>query len=130
MMAKTTDIQEPIELLRPGDFARLLLAGGSFVPRKRARDQQADIAGLELKRNMLAMLASLDPEPSEIEAALAQIVHWMDVPTGPLRAVAAAVREDWQTACGDPRFLEHLLSEAVCDDKQRHKQSKSYRPAL
>ena len=50
--------------LRPGDLALFLLASGETMPRKRARDQQADIAGLELKRQVLDMLISIDPELS------------------------------------------------------------------
>ena len=74
------------DLLRPRDLALLLLASGDLLPRKRARDQQADRTGLELKRRMLDRLAALDPEPHELEAALLQIVNEMGPPTGPTTA--------------------------------------------
>src|SRR6266511_3037657 len=42
--------------LRPQELALFLLGSGETLPRKRARDQQADIAGLELKRRALDLL--------------------------------------------------------------------------
>ena len=51
--------------MRPKDLALFLLASGDLMPRKRARDQQADVAGLEIKRHVLDMLATIDPEPAE-----------------------------------------------------------------
>jgi hypothetical protein len=101
------------EALRPRDLALLLLASGDLRPRKRARDQQADLAGLDLKRRILDRLAALDPEPVELEAALAQIVEEIGPPTGPTRAVAAGVRDEWQAACASPEWVAHLLGEAT-----------------
>ena len=63
--------------LRPRDLALLLLASGETLPRKRARDQQADRAGLDLKRRLLDRLAALDPEPEMMESTLMQIVEEM-----------------------------------------------------
>ena len=104
---------ETNEPLRPRDFALLLLASGDLTPRQRARDQQADLAGLELKRQLLDRLASLDPEPAELDAALLRIVDEMGQPTGPTRALALAVREDWQAACASPEMVSHLLEQAL-----------------
>src|SRR5262249_53852550 len=69
--------------LRPRDFALLLLASGDLAPRQRARDQQADRAGLELKRQVLDSLAARDPEADDLEAALLAIVEDLGPPTGP-----------------------------------------------
>src|SRR5262249_46373002 len=80
----------PAEPLRPRDLALLLLASGDLLPRQRARDQQADLAGLRLKRTVLDRLMALDPEPEDLEAALVRIVEEAGPPTGPQRAVAAA----------------------------------------
>ena len=44
--------------VRPRDFALLLLASRDLAPRKRARDQQADRAGLELKKRVLTALVT------------------------------------------------------------------------
>ncbi|MCI0457827.1 MAG: hypothetical protein L0Z62_12735 [Gemmataceae bacterium] len=100
-------------VLRPRDLALLLLASGDLLPRQRARDQQADLAGLELKRLVLDRLAALDPEPAEVEAALARIVEELGPPFGPTRAVAALVRDEWQAACVSPEWVAHLLREAL-----------------
>ena len=67
------------EPLRPRDLALLLLASRDLRPRQRARDQQADAAGLALKRRVLDRVAALDPEPAEFEAALVEL--WCKVPT-------------------------------------------------
>src|SRR6516225_9313045 len=69
--------------LRPRDLALLLLASRDLRPRQRARDQQADVAGLDLKRRVLDEVAALDPEPDELDAALMAITARLDVPSGP-----------------------------------------------
>jgi hypothetical protein len=99
--------------LRPRDLALLLLASGEFLPRKRARDQQADRAGLELKRRLLDRLVELDPDASQVEAALFRIVDEFGSPTGPTRALALSVYEEWQVASVTPNWLTHLAEEAT-----------------
>src|SRR5580704_10379808 len=97
------------EPLRPRDLAVVLLASGDLRPRQRARDQQADLAGLSLKRQVLSGLAARDPEPAELEAALTQIVEELGPPFGPARAIAAIIRDEWQMACVSPNWVAHLL---------------------
>jgi hypothetical protein len=99
--------------MRPKDLALFLLASGEAMPRKRARDQQADIAGLELKRRVLNLLVARDPEPEELEAALAQIVEMLGPPDGPTRAICTIVRDDWEAATSTPEFVEWLLAQAL-----------------
>src|SRR5438128_11393219 len=98
------------DALRPRDLALLLLASGDLLPRKRARDQQADRAGLELKRRLLDRVAVLDPEPSEVdlEHALLRVVEELGPPTGPTRALAVGFRDEWRTACASPGWVAHL----------------------
>jgi hypothetical protein len=43
----------PMNRVRPGDFARILLAASGSPPRARARDQQADLAGEALQKRIL-----------------------------------------------------------------------------
>ena len=105
-----SDAPEP---LRPRDFALLLLASGDLAPRQRARDQQADRAGLDLKRRVLNALATRDPEPEDLEAVLMEIVDTFGPPTGPTRSVAASLLEEWHTACVSPDWVAHLLGEAT-----------------
>jgi hypothetical protein len=106
----SADANQP---LRPRDFAVLLLSSGDVAPRKRARDQQADRAGLDLKRHVLNAVVARDPEAEDLELALLAIVEEMGPPTGPARAVAVALFEEWRTACHSPGWVAHLLGEAV-----------------
>jgi len=105
-----SDAPEP---LRPRDFALLLLASGDLLPRKRARDQQADLAGLALKRRVLEGLAAHDPEPEELEATLLAIVDDLGAPTGPTRSMALALFEEWRVAVETPAWVAHLLDEGL-----------------
>jgi len=108
---------QPDSPLRPRDFALLLLASRDLRPRKRARDQRADVAGLDLKRRVLERLAERDPEPGDMESTLLLIVEEMGAPFGPTRALAASIHEEWQAACVSPEWVALLLGEAVGDDK-------------
>jgi hypothetical protein len=103
----------PPEPLRPRDLALLLLASGDLLPRRRARDQQADLAGMELKRHVLDRLAALDPEPGDIDATLLRIVEENGPPQGPARAIAASIRDEWRAACATPEWVAQLLADAA-----------------
>jgi hypothetical protein len=103
--------------IRPSDLALFLLASGDLMPRQRARDQQADIAGLELKRRILDMLVSYDPEPDALEQTLLQIANEIGPPLGPTRAICVSVRDDWQDAATTPEFVEWLINQAVDQDR-------------
>jgi hypothetical protein len=109
------------EALRPRDLALLLLASGDLLPRQRARDQQADRAGLELKRQILNRLAALDPEPADLEAALMRIVDESEPPAGPARAIALSVLEDWRAAAVTPELVAHLLGDAVQESEGKRR---------
>lgn len=111
-------IRGTTEPLRPRDLALLLLASGELLPRRRARDQQADLAGLELKRRLLGRLASLDPDPGDLESALIRIVEEIGTPMGPARAVALSVHEEWLAACATPEWVAHLLSAAARESEE------------
>jgi hypothetical protein len=106
-------MSRPDEILRPRDLALLLLASGDLRPRLRARDQEADRTGLELKRRVLDRLAALDPEPEELATTLVRIIDEIGSPTGPTRAVAVSFQEDWQAAVAAPEWVVYLLNEAA-----------------
>ena len=112
--ARPADPEPP----RPRDLAVLLLASGDLLPRQRARDQQADLAGLALKKRVLEEVAALDPEPDELEAALLNIVEAMGPPTGPTRAVAVTFRDEWQALPANPAWIELLQTEAARRDEE------------
>ena len=99
--------------LRPSDLAQLLLSGGDLLPRQRARDQAADLVGMELKRDVLQRLAALDPEPDELDVALQQIIEDIGPPQGPTRGICLNIRYDWEAAEASPEFVAWLLDEAV-----------------
>src|SRR5262245_52039997 len=99
--------------MRPSDLALFLLASGELMPRVRARDQQADVAGLELKRRVLDRLVALDPAPEELDSALAQIVAELGPPHGPARAICLSVRDEWDAVALAPEFTEWLLDQAL-----------------
>src|SRR5260221_10418478 len=106
-------MSDPSEPLRPRDFALLLLASSDTLPRQRARDQQADRAGLELKRRLLNELVTRDPDPDDTEATLLEIVEEFGLPTGPTRSLAALILQEWRLAVSTPTWVEHLVSEAL-----------------
>jgi hypothetical protein len=99
---------------RPRDFALLLLAGGPRAPRQRARDQQADRAGEAIRRSLLDEIAAIDPEPDELPATLARIVEGQGgSPSGPLRAVAALILQEWEAARRSPACWSWLVGQAI-----------------
>ncbi len=109
---------------RPRDLANLLLAGPGLRSRQRARDQQADQAGIELKRQVLLRLAAVDPDPEDIETALDRIIREMGPPYGPTRGICLTVRNDWEVASSSPQFVAWLLQEALREGEGRRRGKK------
>jgi hypothetical protein len=109
--------------LRPRDFALLMLASGDLLPRQRARDQQADRAGMDLKRQLLDAVAARDPEPEELEEVLMDLVV-EQTPVGPMRAIAGSLLEEWRMAADTPEWVEFLLGEAVGSTGVRNQRSR------
>ena len=124
--AATPDEQETTGQFpcRPADFANLMLAGPGLRSRERARDQQADQAGIELKRQVLAQLSALDPEPEMFDLALNEIINQLGPPYGPVRGICLSVRNDWESACTSPQFLAWLLQEALSEDRGKRRGKK------
>jgi hypothetical protein len=102
---------------RPGDFARILLAGDSAPPRARARDQQADLAGESLRRHVLHRLVALDPDPENLDEALLAIALEQAEPTGPARGVCSAIRQEWEMARLSPSYWSFLIAQALHADQ-------------
>lgn len=101
------------EPLRPRDFAMLLLASGDLLPRQRARDQQADLAGAELKRRVLDRIVELDPEADSLEVTLERVIHEIGGAAGPARAIAAGVAAEFVAARRNPEFVAWLFDQAA-----------------
>jgi hypothetical protein len=90
--------------LRPRDFALLLLAAGDVAP---------------LRRRVLEAIVARDPEPGELEAALAQLIEEFSPPDGPARAVAGSVLDDWRLAILNPGVLTHLIQAGLQPPAER-----------
>ena len=99
--------------MRPGQFGVLVLASGESLPRQRARDQRPDVAGSRLKLRVLGRLVELDPEPDQLRLALERIVVEIGEPTGPTRAVAQLIFEEYTAVCNNPRLTTWLLEQAT-----------------
>ncbi len=103
----------PQESRLPRDLAVLLLAIGFDPPRARARDQQADRAGGELRRFVLDRVAAIDPEPEELEVTLTAIIEELGGPSGPTRGVCSSFLEEWTQARAVPDSWNWLIAEAL-----------------
>ncbi len=108
----------PMNRVRPGDFARILLAASGSPPRARARDQQADLAGEALRQRVLNRLIVLDPDPEDLEAALLAVISEFREPAGPTRGVCTRPHSKRQRNLGhclnrEPRPLR--LAGALCE---------------
>lgn len=109
--------REPESRPRPGDLARILLAGSGGPPRARARDQQADLAGEALRKEVLNRLVVLDPEPDALDATLLEIVAALGDPTGPTRAIGLSFRDEWEMVVASPGYWSFLLQTALEGDQ-------------
>ena len=105
--------------LCPRDLATMLLASGDLLPRQRARDQQADIAGGTIKRRVLERLAEIDPEPEDLGATLERIVQEIGQPAGPTRAIASGIHEEFEAARQKPELLAWLIEQAAARSVQK-----------
>jgi hypothetical protein len=99
--------------VRPGDFARILLAACGSPPRGRARDQQADVAGEALRQRVLNRLIVLDPDPEELEAALLAVIIELGEPAGPTRGVCTAIHQEWEMARIQDDYWTFLVGQAI-----------------
>lgn len=112
MPASETD-PTSLNQVRPGDFARILLAASGSPPRARARDQQADLAGEALRQRVLNRLIVLDPDPDEVEAVLLAVVIEFGEPAGPTRGVCTAIHQEWEMNRIQPDYWTFLVSQAI-----------------
>jgi hypothetical protein len=103
--------------IRPSQFAVLLIASGDSLPRTRARDQQADLAGNQLKQRLLARIIEIDPEPDDLLTALTGMVNEFGDPPGPTRALARLIWEEWDSARTHQDLSKWLLSQAIQVDQ-------------
>lgn len=105
-------------LPRPAEICRQLLAAldaSEGRRRRRKRDTTPDAIGLAIKRRLLEAAAHDDPEPEAFEAWL--LGRCADDPaSGPVRAMAFTVLDEWRLAIRSPAFRRWLSEGAPSDD--------------
>ena len=106
---------------RPAEVCRALLAALEAAEgrrRRRKRDQTPDAFGLTIKRALLERVVEEDPTPDAFEAWLLHYPLTCPTPqlTGPARAMARAVFDDWRLANASAEFRRWLEQGAPSDD--------------
>ncbi len=114
--------------MRPRELALLQLRSDEVQSNRRMRGQAPDRIGLELKQRLLRKLADLDPEPEELDAALARLIDDLGPPTGPTRALALSFREEWQELRAHPETVGLLFNQTVRSDEGGDKRGRRVRP--
>jgi hypothetical protein len=112
---------DPLRTPRPAQVCRALLAALEAAEgrrRRRKRDQTPDAFGLSIKRALLERVVAEDPAPDAFEAWLLQYPLTCQAPelTGPARAMARAVFDDWRLANASGEFRRWLEQGAPSDD--------------
>lgn len=105
--------------LRPAAFCRQLLGAleASDGRRKRRhRDTTPDTIGLALRRDLLERVVREDPAPQGFEAWLVDWCLEAGSGTGPLRAIAMGVLEEWRLTEQSPALRGWLAEGAPSDD--------------
>jgi hypothetical protein len=114
--------------MRPRELALLQLGSEEVQPRRRMRGQMPDRIGLELKQRLLQKVADVDPEPEELDAALARIIDELGPPTGPIRALALSFRDDWQDLRANPELVGLLFHQTKHSEEGGDTRGRRVRP--
>ena len=105
--------------IRPGEVCRQLLAAMDAAEgrrKRRKRDTTPDTIGMEIKRDLLARAAREDPTPDEFETWLLEQCLSAGPASGPTRAMARDVLEEWRIAAAADGFRAWLAAGAPSDD--------------
>ena len=105
--------------MRPAEVARALakaLDAAEGRRKRRKRDTTPDSIGQSLERGLLDEIARADPAPDEFEGWLAGRCRAAGLASGPLRAVASKVLEEWRMAHASPEFRAWLQRGSPSDD--------------
>jgi hypothetical protein len=84
--------------------------------KRRARDTTPDTVGLALRRDLLERAVAADPSPDDFEAWLVERCRDAGTASGPLRAVAQDVFQEWRLARAAPSFRDWLAQGAPSED--------------
>lgn len=111
---------QPGPMLRPAEFSRQLLralAAAEGRRKRRKRDQTPDQIGLDLRRALLERAAAEDPAPDQFEAWLLQQALTAEA-SGPTRAMAVMIMDEYRFALHDPSFRGWLAVGAPSEDAE------------
>lgn len=108
-----------VQTPRPGPICRRLLEAMEASEgrrKRRKRDTTPDEIGMTIKRELLGRAAEEDPAPEEFEAWLAEQCFAAGLASGPTRAMAIDILEEWRYAVASGTFLSWLDEGAPSDD--------------
>ncbi|MDQ4077598.1 MAG: type III secretion fhipep protein [Chloroflexota bacterium] len=112
-------MSEQNTLLRPREFSHQLLQAldaSEGRRKRRKRDTTPDKIGLNVKRDLLQRVIEDDPAPEEFEGWLLTEVLRMPAGSGPVRALAIQILDEYHVACQDPHFRSWLAEGAPSAD--------------
>lgn len=105
---------------RPADLCSDLLEALEATEgrrRRRKRDTTPDVIGIGIKRELLEAAIRDDPEPETFEGWLVERCLAAGTGSGPYRAMALVILEEWRLAGVADSFRGWLRSGAPSDDK-------------
>jgi hypothetical protein len=108
--------------MRPAEVCQQLLAAldaSEGRRRRRRRDTTPDSIGLALKRTLLEETVRQDPDPDIYEGWLLECCLSGGEASGPMRAMALDVLDEWRLAQSSTVFREWLEHGAPSDDAFR-----------
>lgn len=84
--------------------------------KRRKRDTTPDGIGMSIKRDLLRRATEEDPAPEEFEAWLVEQCLAAGLASGPTRAMALEILDEWRYAAASPGFRSWLAEGAPSDD--------------
>ena len=108
--------------LRPALVCRQLLQAIDSAEgrrKRRKRNTTPDALGMEVKRDLLEVAVTDDPDPADFEAWLFARVQASGAQTGATRAMALQIWDEWQFALASGGFRAWLAAGAPSDDSER-----------
>jgi hypothetical protein len=110
-------------VMRPAQVCSHLLAAldaSEGRRRRRKRDTTPDAIGMAIKRSLLEEALRDDPDPDEFEGWLVERTESSSTaPSGPARAMALEILQDWRLAQRSEVFRAWLEQGAPSDDAKR-----------
>jgi hypothetical protein len=104
---------------RPAEICRYLLRAMDASEgrrKRRKRDTTPDALGMEILRELLEAAIAADPDRDAFEAWLFARVQASGALSGPTRAMARHLRDEWAFALASGGFRDWLAAGAPSDD--------------